>query len=73
MDDTLFKLRKENVKPTFEMANGWPNNLVFTMDGEDSNITLNFLDIKIIRIDHRMETTWFSKPSNNGVTLKFYH
>lgn len=50
------------MKPTFETVEGWRKNLVFTMKEENSNNTLNFLHIKTVRIDKKMD-------SNNGVKL----
>ena len=52
--------------------NNWHRALEFTYEKEDLKGELNFLDFTIIRNQQNMiETKWFRKPTNNGITLDY--
>ena len=47
-------------------------NLKFTQEIEDSKGQIAFLDMKLHHKDTRIESSWFTKPTNSGLTLNYH-
>ena len=72
VDDISMTLHENDISGTLEAINCWNENLSFTHEVEDANGCISFLDITIRHNDDdTIETSWYTKPTNNGVTLNF--
>ena len=72
VDDSfiVFKL-KTHVQPFFQYLNGLHANIKFTKDEESEN-SLSFLDIKIMKREGKFVTSTFYKPTHTGVYMNWY-
>ena len=65
-------LQGDDIEQTLDIINRWNKNLSFTHEVEDQTGCISFLDITIRhKEDNTIETSWYTKPTNNGVTLNF--
>ena len=72
VDDIFMTLQEDVIEHTLDVINSWNKNLSFTHEIEDQTGCISFLDITIRhKEDNTIETSWYTKPTNNGVTLNF--
>ena len=70
VDDIFMTLHEDDIEKTLDTINRWNKNLSFTHEVEDQNGCISFLDITIRhKEDNSIETSWYTKPTNNDVTL----
>lgn len=62
MDDCFLILRKSILEETLERFKNFDRDLQFTFEIESDN-SLCFLDLKLIRVDGKILTDWYQKPT----------
>ena len=73
MDDILRVIKKHEIGSTLERINQLHPNLAFTKELEKNDGTIAFLDMNIIhRTDGKIETEWYRKKTNTGLTINFH-
>ena len=73
VDDICMTIHKEDIANTLDLINNWHPNLKFTHEVENSSGHLNYLDMTLINNNGFLESCWYRKSMNNGVTLNFMH
>ena len=63
-------IHKDFVDIVLNSFNAYDDNLQFTYEIENNN-HLNFLDMTLIRINDKISTNWYQKPSSSGRILNF--
>ena len=71
-DDICMSIHKEDIASTLHLINNWHPNLKFIHEVEDSLGRKNFLDMAIINRNGLLESCWYIKSMNNGVTLNYH-
>ena len=71
MDDILKDMKKNEIDQTLTEINELDDNLKFTLERE-SNGTIPFLDMRIIRKERTLESTWYTKPTDTGLKMNFH-
>ena len=70
---TLFVTsRRIKVQTKLSEINNLNKSLKFTIEEEDENCSIPFLDMKIIRTGRRLASTWYTKPTDTGLTMNFH-
>lgn len=72
VDDTLAAVRKGDEEAILEILNNFNSNMGFTMEKEDKNQSINFLNITVIREENTCKTRWYRKPFASGRLVNFY-
>lgn len=62
VDDWFLILPPENIEPTLTFVNSIHNAIRFTLENENANNSLNFLDMTVIRDNTTIRTKWYQKP-----------
>lgn len=70
VDDTIIVVENNLIEPLMNAFNNYHPTIQFTIERE-SNRTINFLDVTIIRTDNSFETNWYTKPSYAGIILNY--
>ena len=70
--DICMTLDTDIIPQVLETINCWQKCLEFTCETEDCSGGISFLDMKICHKYIILETTWFSKPTSNGLPLNFH-
>ena len=70
VDDIFSIIPKGKMEDMLMIFNGFHNRLKFTFELEN-NCSLSFLDTNVIRIDGRLTTNWFRKPTFSGRYINF--
>ena len=72
MDDILRNIKKNEAETKLDEINKLnPEYLKFTIEHETDNC-LPFLDMKIIRSECKSSSTWYSKPTDTGLTMNYH-
>ena len=71
VDDILTIIDKNNVDETLEEVNSLHENLNFTHECESEQGEIPFLDMMLLHKGNTVHSTWFSKPTNSGLTLNY--
>ena len=71
MDDIIREINTENIDSKLLEINSLHPSLKFTMETE-IDCSLPFLDMKIIRKDCELSTTWYTKPTDTGLIMNFH-
>lgn len=72
VDDICMAVHKDVMTQILETINSWHKNLDFTLEEENDKGELAFLDIRIIHKNNKLESTWYTKPTSNGLTLNYH-
>ena len=72
MDDIIRNIKKDKVQTKLSEINNLNKSLKFTIEEEDENCSIPFLDMKIIRTGRRLASTWYTKPTDTGLTMNFH-
>ena len=72
MDDVIREIDRHRVTTKLHEINNLHPSLKFTIEEENEDSTLPFLDMKIIRTNSTLASTWYSKPTDTGLTMNFY-
>ena len=70
VDDTFLCIKKDYIEIVLDIFNNYDSNLKFTHEIENNGV-LNFLDLSVIRVNNRLITNWFQKPTSSGRILNF--
>ena len=72
IDDILMVIKKLVLKEKLSEINRLHKNLSFTTE-EEKNGAISFLDMKLIhKTDGSIETEWFRKDTDTGLTLNYH-
>ena len=71
MDDMVREIKTENIDQKLSEINSYHSALEFTIEKETDN-SLPFLDMRIIRKDCKLSSTWYSKPTDTGLIMNFH-
>ena len=73
VDDTIMTIPEDVIEETFSSIKEWCKNLEFTYGAENETGEIYFVHFAIIRNkDHRIESKWLRKLTNNGIALDFF-
>ena len=65
VDNCLLTVKKEKIEEILSSFNTYNNNLQFTIELETNN-SINFLDLQLIRTNNKIITNWFRKSTASG-------
>lgn len=71
MDDILRDIKKNKINETLTKINELDDNLKFTLECE-KDASIPFLDMRIIRNNTKLESTWYTKPTDTGLLMNFH-
>ena len=71
MDDILRSIKKSLIEYKLQEINSIHPNLKFTIELEQQN-QLPFLDMCIIHEGNNLHSTWYTKPTDTGLTMNFH-
>ena len=71
MDDIIREINHDQVQPKLDEINHLHPSLKFTME-EENNCSIPFLDMKILRTNNKLSSTWYTKPTDTGLTMNFH-
>ena len=71
MDDILRDIEQSEVTRKLEEINDIHPSLKFTHEEENENC-IAFLDMKITKSNGTLSSTWYSKPTDTGLTMNFH-
>lgn len=73
VDDTILITSKQNAQAILHSLNDFDSRIKFTMEEENENGHINFLDVTLIRHpDHTIGTKWFCKPFSSNRLVNWY-
>lgn len=73
VDDSIFVLNKNTDHGTLKVLNSYrPNTIRFTMERENENLSINFLNLSLTRNNGKIITNWFSKPYASKRLLNYF-
>ena len=74
VDDCLLIAKKDKIDEILSSFNNYNNNLQFTIERETNN-SINFLDMPLIRTNNKIITNWFRKSTASGrcINYLFHH
>ena len=70
MDDILRSAKPENITGILERVNKLHQNIEFTIERQE-NGSFPFLDMRVKQTGADVDTTWYRKPTDTGLTLSF--
>lgn len=71
VDDSLWLLKKNEINKVLSGLNNYHHRIKFTHEIETNN-SISFLDITIIRLGDEIVTNWYKKPFASSRLLNFY-
>ena len=71
MDDIILSIARGRVNAKFSEINGLHPFLKFTIETEKDGL-LPFLDLAVIRINCKLSSKWYCKPTDTGLIMNFY-
>ena len=71
MDDILREIKVSQIDKKLSEINNYHPSLKFTMEKENDN-SIPFFDMKIIHKDNKLSSTWYTKPTDTGLTMNFH-
>jgi len=71
MDDILRSIASNQVTSKLEEINKLHQNLTFTIETEQDG-RLPFLDICIIHTGNKLQSTWYTKPTDTGLIMNYH-
>ena len=71
MDDILKDIKKNKIDETLTKINELDDNLKFTVERE-RDTSIPFLDMRIVRKNTKLESTWYSKPTDTVLVMNFH-
>ena len=70
MDDIIRNIKTEEIDGILRQINALHPSLKFTIEREVEGC-LPFLDVKIIRLNGRLVSTWYNKPTDTGLVMNY--
>ena len=71
-DDILRSIKRAEVKRKLQEINKYHPFLKFTIEEENENYALPFLDMLIYRIGTILHSTWYNKPTDTGLVMNYH-
>ena len=71
VDDCLLIVKKDKIEEILSTFNNYNNNLQFTIERETNN-SINFLDIQLIRTNNKIITNWYRKSTASGRYINYH-
>ena len=71
MDDIVREVRTEDIDSKLDEINSYHPSLKFTLEKETDN-SLPFLDMQIIRKNCKLTSTWYTKPTDTGLIMNYH-
>ena len=71
MDDIVREIKTGEIEEKLHEINHYHPNLKFTIERETQN-SIPFLDMGIMRIGSSLTSTWYSKTTNTGLTMNYH-
>ena len=71
MDDILRDIKNNAIAEKLEEINNIHPSLKFTHEEENEN-SIAFLDMKLTRLNESLCSTWYTKPTDTGLTINFH-
>ena len=72
VDDIITTIKRINIPRQLTTINKWHKNLKFTCEEEDDQGCISFLDMKLHHTRDKIESSWYMKPTNSGLTLNYH-
>ena len=70
VDDYLLIVKKDKIEEILSSFNNYNNNLQFTIERETNN-SINFLDMQLIRTNNKIITNWYRKSTASGRYMNY--
>ena len=71
VDDILRTMLVEGGEYLLNFANTMHPNLKFTLESEDNEGGLSFLDMRVEHVGNKIEVSWYTKETDTGVVLNY--
>lgn len=71
VDDILRTMLKGGEEYLLNFANTMHPNLKFTLESEDNDGGLSFLDMRVEHVGNKIEASWYTKKTDTGVVLNY--
>ena len=71
MDDILRNIERTRIEQKLLEINSLHPSLKFTIE-QEQDMSLPFLDMKIARSNGKVSSTWYTKPTDTGLTMNFH-
>ena len=72
VDDIITTIKRINIPRRLAAINKWHKNLKFTCEEEDDQGCISFLDMTLHHTPDKIESSWYMKPTNSGLTLNYH-
>ena len=72
MEDILKSIKRAGVKRKLQEINKYHPFLKFTIEEENENYALPFLDMLIYRIGTILHSTWYDKLTDTGLVMSYH-
>ena len=72
MDDIVRDIHTDRIESKLSDVNSLHDNLKFTIERENEQNQIPFLDMLIIRDVNRLSSTWYTKPTDTGLTMNYH-
>ena len=72
MDDILRSMKRAEVQRKLEEINSYHPFLKFTIEEENEQLSLAFLDMLIYRLGTSLYSTWFMKATDTGLVMNYH-
>ena len=71
-DDILRSIKSAEVQQKLSEINSYHPSLKFTIEEENEDRSLPFLDMLLIRLGTLLASTWYNKPTDTGPILNYH-
>ncbi|XP_044748774.1 uncharacterized protein LOC123309637 [Coccinella septempunctata] len=71
VDDLIIALPLLGIDEIIEVFNSFDQNLKFTVEREDDNNSVPFLDTRVCRVDNTIKLDWYQKGTSSGKYIHF--
>ena len=72
MDDILRSIKRAEVQQKLSEINSYHPSLKFTIEEENEDHSLPFLDMLLIRLGTLLASTWYNKPTDTGLIMNYH-
>lgn len=72
VDDTVAAINPECSERVSEVLNSFHADMKFTVENEDENQSIKFLNLNLIRNNNKIHTNWYRKVFASGRLVSFY-
>ena len=72
MDDILRSIKRSELRQKLAEINSYHHCLKFTIEEENEQFSLPFLDMLIYRLGRLLYSTWYNKPTDTGLVMNYH-